>query len=162
MDSHSKKWLYISRWRSYCGLSQLILPPSPSASTCSPGLLLTLVGYRPCDPVAPMTFFSTVLPFDWLPCLSWDQSVGDPCSYNTSQPGNAPRMNLTREESSNSQAIGAMLHVDLWTCIAPTWTNCTGSLNVPCWDIPARIHLKSQRTGLGAETPSMKHDSYVP
>lgn len=35
-----------------------------------------LVGYRACDPPVHMTFFSTVLLFDWLPRLAQDQSVG--------------------------------------------------------------------------------------
>lgn len=108
---------------------QLTLPPSPSASVRSPGLLLTLVGYRPCDPVAPMIFFPrATLRLVASPCLrptSWDF-----CSYNACQPGNAPRMNLTRDRIGSSHAIGVMLHVGSWTCIAPAWTNYTRNLNV--------------------------------
>ena len=123
------KWLYISRRCSYCGILQVTLPPSPSASIRSPGLLLTLLGYRPCDPVAPMIFFSrAAFRLVASPCLgpiSWD-----PCSYDTSQPGNAPRMNLTRNRIGSSHAIGVMSHVYSWTCIAPAWNNCTRNLNV--------------------------------
>lgn len=55
---------------------QHLLPPSPCASILSQGLLLMLVGYRPCDPVALMTFFPIVVPFGWLPRLARDQSFG--------------------------------------------------------------------------------------
>ena len=155
-----KKWLYISRHCPHCGISPnytaafticLNMLPGFTAharrlsalwSGCSHDLHLYRAAFR-------------------LVASPYQGPISrNPCSCNTSQPGNAPSMNLTREETGNFQVIGAMLHCGLGTCIAPTWANCIKILNVHVGTL-LPVCTWTVYWPASEQTPSVKHDSYI-